>query len=53
MAKNPSVPLKSVPPLLNELVERFARNAREYREPGYKEMQLRQEFLNPLFGLLG
>lgn len=38
--------------LLN-LIQRFRRNADEYRSSSYNEAQLRQEFLNPLFKLLG
>jgi hypothetical protein len=36
-----------------ELVERFKRNRDSYRLPGYKEAQLRQEFIDPLFESLG
>ena len=40
-------------PTLSQLVERYRRNRDDYRDPGYKEAQLRQEFLNPLFALFG
>ena len=35
------------------LIEQFRRNAAEYKGPGYNEMQLRLEFINPLFEALG
>jgi hypothetical protein len=43
----------NAPSLLQELVVRFQRNLSNYHDSAYKEAQLRQEFLNPLFGLLG
>jgi hypothetical protein len=42
-----------IPQHLHSLIERFRRNADEYRGGSYNEAQLRQEFLNPLFKLLG
>ena len=36
-----------------QLVERFERNADEYRALGYNEANVRQEFINPLFERLG
>ncbi len=41
------------PQNLYNLIERFRRNAGEYRSSSYNEAQLRQEFLNPFFKLLG
>ena len=35
------------------LVEKFTRNLDEYRNPTYKETQLRVEFVNPFFEALG
>ena len=45
----PAQTLKSV----EELVEKFARNQDQYRNPAYKEDQCRIEFINPLFSSLG
>jgi len=42
-----------VPQSLRSLIERFQRNADEYRSGTCNEAQVRQEFLNPLFKLLG
>jgi len=42
-----------MPQHLHNLIQRFHRNAAEYRSGSYNEAQLRQEFLNPLFKLLG
>lgn len=36
-----------------ELVENFKRNLKAYKNPNYKEEQLKQEFLNPFFKALG
>jgi predicted type IV restriction endonuclease len=36
-----------------DLVERFERNLEAYKSGQYNEMQLRQEFLDPLFAALG
>ena len=41
------------PPIVLDLVERFKRNRDEYRASGYKEDQLRAEFLDPFFEALG
>ena len=38
---------------LRELVERFERNREGYRSGGYNETQLRREFVDPFFALLG
>ena len=38
---------------LSELVERFDRNHSDYKGLNYKEAQVRKEFLDPLFKLLG
>jgi hypothetical protein len=43
----------AAPPELLDLIERFERNLEAYRSGQYKEAQLRQEFLNPFFKLLG
>ena len=43
----------SAPSGLLELVERFDRNADAYRSSAYNETQLRHEFLDPMFELLG
>ena len=46
-------PQIDVPDKILELVERFQNNQAEYRQPAYKETQLRREFLDPLFKALG
>ncbi len=43
----------SVPQELLELVERFNTNREAYRSGQYNETQLRREFIDPLFQLLG
>ncbi len=43
----------SVPQELPELVERFHTNREAYRSGQYNETQLRREFIDPLFQLLG
>ncbi len=43
----------SVPQELPELVERFHTNREAYRSGQYNEIQLRREFIDPLFQLLG
>ena len=43
----------SVPQELPELVERFNTNREAYRSGQYNETQLRREFIDPLFQLLG
>ncbi len=42
-----------LPDSIRDRIELFARNEEHYRNPGYKEAQLRQEFLDPLFAALG
>ena len=41
------------PAELAELVDRFARNRDSYRSAQYNETQLRREFVDPLFSVLG
>ncbi len=41
------------PPEVLALIQRFADNREEYQSPAYKEAQLRQEFIDPLFAALG
>jgi hypothetical protein len=41
------------PSLINDLCERYERNRDAYRSDAYNEAQARQEFINPLFKLLG
>ena len=43
----------SVPQTIRELVERFERQLDAYRAPHYNETQLRREFLDPFFKVLG
>jgi type I restriction and modification enzyme subunit R-like protein/N-6 DNA methylase len=43
----------TAPDVVLELIERFDRNRDTYRQAGYKEAQLRQEFIDPLFEALG
>jgi hypothetical protein len=43
----------AVPHVINELIERFDRNADEYRFGGYNETQLRRDFIDPFFEALG
>lgn len=38
---------------IKELVEKFHRNLEAYKNPSYKEEQLKQEFINPFFKALG
>lgn len=45
--------LPAVPDEVRKLVDRFARNRAAYLSDGYKEAQLRQEFIDPLFAALG
>jgi len=44
---------KPCPKEVLDLVERFDRNREAYQSGQYNEMQLRQEFLDPLFAALG
>lgn len=41
------------PPELHELAERFHKNYRQYSSQNYKEAELRKEFIDPLFEMLG
>jgi len=43
----------AVPNEIRELIGRFDRNREAYRSAGYKEMQLRREFIDPFFIALG
>ncbi len=43
----------SVPSQLTELVERFDRNRQAYKSSYYNETQVRVDFIDPLFTLLG
>jgi type I restriction-modification system DNA methylase subunit len=43
----------SAPNELVELVTRFKENLTSYKNPNYNETQVRREFIDPLFGLLG
>ena len=45
--------MPSAPPEIKELVEKFERNLDAYKNPAYKEEQLKQEFINPFFKALG
>ena len=42
-----------LPDAVADRIALFARNEEHYRDPAYKEAQLRQEFLDPLFAALG
>ncbi len=43
----------SAPQKVLDLVEVFDRNADAYESAGFKEAELRQQFVNPLFACLG
>jgi hypothetical protein len=43
----------AAPAQLHDLVERFDRNIEAYRSGDYNETQVRREFIDPLFKLLG
>ena len=43
----------SAPPVIAQLVEKFAEHRETYRRAGYNETQLRQDFLDPFFAALG
>jgi hypothetical protein len=43
----------AAPPEVLELVERFQRDAPQYRSSTYNETMLRRDFLDPFFGALG
>lgn len=45
--------LSEAPKIIKELVEQFDRNIDAYKSSGYKEEQLKQEFLNKFFKALG
>jgi len=44
---------EKAPEIIKDLVERFERNINAYKNQGYNELQLRQEFINPFFEALG
>jgi hypothetical protein len=41
------------PPQVTKLIEKFELHGEAYHSAGYKEAQLRQEFIDPLFEALG
>src|SRR5262245_6772212 len=41
------------PPQVARLIERFELHRKAYHSPGYKEAQLRREFIDPFFAALG
>lgn len=43
----------AAPPVIGELVAKFAEHREAYRRPGYNEAQLRQDFLDSFFEALG
>jgi len=43
----------SAPAIISELIERFDRGSAQYKSSGYKEAELRQEFINPFWETLG
>lgn len=45
--------MTDVPAEIIELIEKFERNEQAYKNPSYKEEQLKQEFINPFFKALG
>lgn len=45
--------MSGAPAEIIELVDKFERNIDAYKNPSYKEEQLKQEFINPLFKALG
>jgi len=45
--------MAKVPQLVEELVDRFGRNAEAYRSTAYNEEQLRVEFINPFLKVQG
>ena len=47
------VKLVEAPAEVVELVDKFDRNLDAYKNPSYKEEQLKQEFINPFFKALG
>ncbi len=44
---------RDAPREIVDLIERFDRNLEAYRSQGYNEAQVRQEFINPFFEMLG
>ena len=42
-----------IPPLIEQLVERFALNEKAYHSGKYNEAQVRQEFINPFWEAMG
>ena len=42
-----------IPQSILERIETFRRNLDSYLNPDYKEAQVRQEFIDPLFAALG
>lgn len=47
------IKLVDAPAEIVELVDKFERNLDAYKNPSYKEEQLKQEFINPFFKALG
>ncbi len=45
--------MPQIPQSLIELVQRFERNIESYRSSAYNETQLRREFIDPFFEVLG
>lgn len=45
--------MPEAPEKIKQLVEKFNRNLDAYKNPSYKEEQLKQEFINPFFKALG
>ncbi len=45
--------MANVPSRVVQLIETFDRNIEAYKAPGYKEAQLRAEFVDPFFEALG
>ena len=43
----------AAPDIIKELVERFDRNLESYKSGQYNETQVRREFIDPFFGILG
>jgi type I restriction-modification system DNA methylase subunit len=43
----------TIPSILIELIHRFEYNKAAYTNPRYNEAQVRREFIDPMFGLLG
>ena len=45
--------MAETPPELKHLTAKFEQNIESYRNPSYGEAEVRVEFINPLFDLLG